>query len=114
MAATVTHTAVIAAGGTKSNACDLGSVGPGQGLAGFILPDTFTGTAIKFEVNTEDNDDTYKPLYNAGTELSITCAQARAQGLTADQRALLFGWRYVKLVSGSTEGSERSIKLLVK
>jgi hypothetical protein len=113
MAATVTHTAVIAAGATKSGACDLGNVG-GEGLAGFILPDDFTGTAITFEVNFEDDDDTYKPLYNAGSALSITVAQARAQGLTADQRNLLRGWRFIKLVSGSTEAAERSIKLLVK
>lgn len=113
MAATVTHVATISSGQTKSNACDLGNVGI-EGLAGFILPDTFTGTAITFEVNTSDDDDTYKALYNAGTQLSITVAQGRAQGLTADQRDLLRGWRYIKLVSGSTEGGDRSIKLLVK
>lgn len=113
MAATVTHTAVIPSGDTKSNACDLGNVGS-EGLAGFILPDTFTGTAITFEVNSENDDDTYKPLYNAGNVLSITCAQGRAQGFTADQRDLLRGWRFIKLVSGSTEGAERSIRLLVK
>ena len=112
MPATVTHTAVIPISDTVSNACDLGNVGPSEGLAGFVLPAEFTGTAIKFQVSADDV--TYRALYNAGTELSITVAQARAQGLTADQRALLFGWRFVKLVSGSAEAAERSIQVLVK
>lgn len=106
------QTAVIANGATVSSSCDLGLLDGGQGLAGFVLPATFTGTAIKFQVSVDDS--TYQALYNGNTELSITVAQGRSYGLTADNRALLFGWRFVKLVSGSAEGGERSIKLLVR
>lgn len=112
MPASVTHTAVIANGATASSACDLGLLDGGQGLAGFVLPATFTGTAITFQVSVDDS--TYQALYNGNTQLSITVAQGRSYGLTADNRALLFGWRFVKLVSGSAEGGERSIKLLVR
>jgi hypothetical protein len=106
------HTAVIASGGTVSGACDLGTLAATEGLAGFVLPATFTGTAITFQVSIDDS--TYQALYNSNTQLSLTVAQGRSYGFAADTRALLFGWRYVKLVSGSSEGGERSIKLLVR
>lgn len=110
--ASVTHTATIASGGTVSNACDLGTLDASQGLAGFVIPATFTGTAITFQVSVDDS--TYQALYNGNTQLSITVAQGRTYSLTGDQRATLFGWRYVKLVSGSAEGGARDIKLLVR
>lgn len=110
--ASVTHTATIASGGTVSNACDLGTLAAGQGLAGFVIPASFTGTAITFQVSVDDS--TYQALYNSNTQLSITVAQGRSYGFNADTRALLFGWRYVKLVSGSAEGGSRDIKLLVR
>jgi hypothetical protein len=110
--ASVTHTATIASGGTTSNACDLGALDYGQGLAGFVLPASFTGTAITFQVSVDDS--TYQALYNSNTQLSITVAQGRSYGFSADTRSLLFGWRFVKLISGSTEGGERAIKLLVR
>lgn len=103
----------IANGATTSDALDMGAnPDPLGGLAGFMIPASFTGTAITFSVSNDDS--TYAALYNSNTQLSITVSTSRAFGFTADQRSLLSAWRYVKLVSGSAEGGARQITAIIK
>lgn len=96
-------TAVIPASGTTSAAVDT----HGTSIVGYILPATFTGTAITFEVS-NDNSSFYS-LYNTdGTEISHTVAQNTAVGISPLDFA---GWRFIKFVSGSTEAAERTIAI---
>lgn len=98
-------TATIAAAGTVSTAIDL----RGARGFGFALPATFTGTAITFQVS-HDNV-TFQALNDDSGAVSMTVAQGKSY--TAPRPDSTSGgpgaWPYVKLVSGSTEGAERSI-----
>jgi hypothetical protein len=101
--------ATIASGETVSGAID---VYPGR-LYGFVLPAAFTGTAITFQVS--EDGSTYRALYDDGnTAVSITVTQARAYAFKVDDFHCLHQWRYIKLVSGSAEGADRTIQLLVR
>jgi hypothetical protein len=73
-------------------------------LVGAEFPSTLTGASVTFQVS-EDNT-TFVPLYWEGTEVQFTVAASR--GLSWDP-AKFAGWRYVKIVSGSAEGAERTI-----
>lgn len=100
------ESAVIAASGTKTAAVDL----RGMTLVGFYLPATFTGTAVTFEASA-DNSTFISVRDGAGNALSKTVAQN--QFIPLDP-ALFLGIQYLKLVSGSTEGAERTIKLALR
>jgi hypothetical protein len=103
----------IASGATTSDALDMGAGNDALGgFCGFMTPATLTGTAFTFSVSVDDS--TYYPLYNAGTQLSITVTTSRAYGFTADQRSTLAPWRFVKIVSGSAEGGARQIQAVIK
>lgn len=94
--------AVISAAGTKSAAIQLG----GMALVGLILPATFTGTTLTFEV-CSTLAGTYTPLYDSANALvSMTVAQGRAYAVAP---ANFQGIQFLKIVSGSTEGSARTI-----
>ena len=102
---TITITATITSGQTDSAAIDL----KGYDLVGFIMPSAMTGTSISFKVSDYDGG-TYAALYNSSNALiSFTTAASRAYKVTDDN---LKGLRYIKLVSGSSEGANRSITLL--
>lgn len=98
-------TVTIAAAGTKSASIDLRDCRN----FGFALPATFTGTAITFEVS--HNNVTFQALNDDSGAVSMTVAQGKSY--TAPRPDSTSGgpgaWPYVKLVSGSTEGTERSI-----
>lgn len=101
-----TETVVIANGGTVSGAIDL----QGLTLCGVILPSAFTGAAITFQVS--DDNVTYQAAYNTSNNaMTMTVTQARTYMITPTDFA---GVRYLKLVSGSAEGAERTIKLLTR
>lgn len=108
-----TGPALIASGSTTSAAVDLGVSAPDGGLVGIVMPATFTGASITFQVSADDT--TYQALNNASNSaISLTVTQAKSYGFTADIRSALVGWRWIKIVSASSEGGNRSIGLIVK
>ncbi len=99
--------AVIAASGTKTPAIEL----KGFGLAQIALPATFTGTTLTFET-CDTLAGTYNPLYGKdGNLVSMTVAQGRTY--TIDP-ANFMGVGFLKIVSGSTEGSARTLTVSLR
>lgn len=90
----------IASSGTKSGGIDLRNAT----VAGYILPATFTGTGMTFEVSADG------VTYTAHSASSVTVAQGKAYAFPAEVMA--FPW--VKLVSGSTESAQRTIAITRK
>ena len=98
-------TAVIAISGTVSAAVDL----VGTGLVAIQLP-TMTGTAISFQGSADGT--TYTAIHDgAGAAVSITTA---TDTCTVVPESITRGFRFIKLVSGSTEAAERTIKLITR
>jgi hypothetical protein len=94
--------AVISASGTKTAAISCG----GMALVGIVLPAAFTGTTLTFEV-CDTLAGTYTPLYDSSNSLvSMTVAQGRAYAVDPKN---FQGINFLKIVSGSTEGSARTI-----
>ena len=102
--------ATILTASTKSAEIDLG----GGDICGFILPGTWTGTALTFEV-TNTTGGTYVPLYDgvSGSAVSVTVAQSRAYSILPSTFA---GWRYVKIVSDAAANGDagRTVILAVR
>jgi len=98
--------AVIAASGTKSAAIPLNGFVP----VGIYFPATFTGTAVTFEA-CDTEDGTYRPVYNSAGAVSYTIAQARFYALDPKDFA---GINFLKIVSGATEGAERTLVVALK
>ena len=106
MALNMASNALIEADGTTSGPVDLTE----WLLAGFMLPDTFTGTALTFEAAPTE-DGTYRSVTNSsGTAISVTVA-TDAHVLIEPQT--FAGVRWLKIVSGSTEGADRTIGLVL-
>lgn len=104
---TSTTTAAIANGATTSGAVSL----EGVTILGIIMPATFTGTALTFQV-CDTSGGTYVALYDStNAAVSVTVGTSRAYYLDP---AIFAAWRFVKVVSGSTEGGARSITLLTR
>lgn len=101
-----TADATIAASGTSSAAVDL----HGYVLTGIYFPATFTGTAVTFTTSNAIAG-TYQPVYNSSGVVSYTIAQARYYAIDPKD---FKGVRYLKVVSGSTEGSTRTLTLSLK
>lgn len=94
----------ILSGQTESDALDTN----GTSLVGYVLPAAFTGTAITFKV-CDTLDGTYLDLYNTdGTLISHTVAQGTAVAISPLDFA---AFRFVKFVSGSSEGADRVINI---
>lgn len=97
-------TATILATGTKTGAIGFGSFSRGI----IILPATFQGTALTFEVSVDGIN--FVALNDNSGAISITVAQGKAYALPA----ALAGTLYFKIVSGSTENADRVIQLALK
>lgn len=97
--------AVIANGGTVSGAIDLGE----GHLAGLQFA-TMTGVALTIQAS-DAIDGTFVLVNLRGGALSITMASDRYITLLPEEFA---GLRFIKLVSGSAEGAERTIKTFVR
>lgn len=97
-------TATIASSASTSDALDCSS---GRTLVGITLPGTLTGTAMTFTTSTTSGG-TYSPVYDVGgaSAYSVTIGTSRYVALDP---AVFAGCRFVKLVSGSTEGGSRAI-----
>lgn len=97
-------TATIANGQTKSGAVDLG----GRTLQGIFTPGALTGTALTFEA-APTADGTYVPVRKEdGSAYTLTVAASRYTRVDA---TLFAGLRFIKVVSGSSEGAERVLNL---
>lgn len=101
-------TTTIAASGTTSAAVQLGGFVP----VGIYLPATFTGTTLTFTA-CDTVGGTYLVLKSttSGTSLSYTVAQGTYVALDPKD---FQGVNFLKLVSGSTEGSTRTLKIALK
>jgi hypothetical protein len=77
------------------------------------MPATFTGTSVTFETSDSLNG-TYAALRDGlGNNVTLTVAQALDIS-TGNIIKHLLGVRYIKIVSGSTEGAERVIGLVTR
>lgn len=101
-------TTTITASGATSAAIPLKGFVP----VGIYLPATFTGTTLTFTA-CDTAAGTYLVLKNttSGTSLSYTVAQGTYVALDPKDFA---GVNFLKLVSGSTEGSTRTLKIALK
>lgn len=100
MAIQVEDSVTIAASGTTSGVVS----NRGATATGVILPATFTGTALTFSVS-DSSTGTFSGLNNDSGAVSITVAQGKAYALPAALKT----FPYFKIISGSTEGSARTI-----
>lgn len=113
MAATRTKTATIASGATTSNSIDLDNYATMESLMGLVMPAAFTGASISFNVSNDDS--TYQQLYNsANAAVSISITAAKNYGFSNDVCQNLRPWRFIQIVSASSEGAERTITLIRK
>ena len=111
--ATVSNTATIASGATTSDGIDLQLVEHLGCIIGIQMPSAFTGASITFQVSGDDS--TYQALYDsANNQVSITVSASRTYGFTDSVRATLAHWRYIKVVSASSEGAQRLVKFITK
>ncbi len=101
-----TKNAVIAAAGTTSAAVNIAPLT----LVGITFPAAFTGTTVTFTV-CDTADGTFVPLYNSAGAVSFTIAQARHYALDPVN---FRGIQFLKVVSGSAEGAERTLILRLK
>ena len=108
MARNVTKLATIANGQTASDAVNTDT----QLLSGILFPSAFTGSTVTFKFSTDGS--TWKDVKETdGSAVSYT--------VSADDviRIDPSGWAfassgYIQVVSGSSEGAERKIKLIFR
>lgn len=75
---------------------------------GLIIPSTFTGATVSFQVSIDDGT-TFYPLYYEGTLYSFSVGTSRYH---AFNKAAFEGVKLFKIVSASTEGTARVIKIV--
>lgn len=114
MAATKGPAWTIASGATVSDGLFVGaSQDAFGGLAGFVMPATFTGASVTFQVSVDDS--TYQALYDSSNnQISITVSASRSYAFKQDVRSCLQPWPYVKIVSASGEGAARTITAIYR
>jgi len=96
-----TNNVTITSGQTVSDALDL----QGLALCGIQIPAAFTGASITFQGSYDGS--TYQAIYNvSNTAYSITVGTSRTYAINPADFA---GFRYVKIVSASAEGANRTI-----
>lgn len=100
-----TFAVTIASGATASAAIDF----RGRAGGGFTTPAAFTGTTISYQVSVDNS--TFQTLYDQFGAQVVTAAvtTSRSYALPAE----LYGWPYVKIVSGSAEGADRTLNVVL-
>jgi hypothetical protein len=99
-------TATILSGQTESSAIDV----LGKVLVGIITPAALTGTAFTLKVSQDGT--TFRDYYNtSGSQVSITVGTNRHIGIVSNDFG---GIRWIKLVSGSAEGADRNITVILR
>lgn len=113
MAATRTNTATIPINSTTSNSIDTSSFDSLQGFVGFVAPAAFTGASITFNVSVDDV--TYQQLFSsANSAVQITITAGKSYAFTQDVRSELIPWRFIQIVSASSESAARTFTLILK
>ena len=99
----LTDTVTIASSGTTSTGLTL------QGTIPLAIqtPAALTGTSFTFQASVDGAS--WFDLYNAGTQYSVTVAASRYIALNPD---VFEGIRYIRIVSGSSEGASRTIYII--
>lgn len=101
-------TATIASGGTTSGAIEV----PNGQPVGLFLPSALTGTAMTFTAASSENGSFIAVQAVDGASVySVTVAASKYVPL--DPRVFA-GLQYIKLVSGSAEGADRSIVVALR
>lgn len=102
-----TTNATIANGAATSTAVDL----CGVTLAGIQLPASFTGTSITFQAATSLGG-TYQTIINpTGASVGATVSAGKYLTLSPSDFA---GIQFLKIVSGSNEGADRTLELVCR
>ena len=96
----------ISSGGTVSSALELGV---GRTVLALVTPSALTGTALSFQASVDGS--TYNTVTDEGSAYSVTAAASRFISIKA---GLLAGARYIKVVSGSSEGADRTIEVVTR
>lgn len=97
----------IASSGTDSTEVDL----QGMTLCGFYMPAAFTGTAMTFKA-ASSSGGTFLPVED-GFGVTISKTVSASKYIKVDP-VDFSGVRFLKLVSGSAEGAERTITLAIR
>jgi len=96
----------IASSATTSGALDL----DGLCFVAFIMPAAFTGTSVTFQAS-DDNVTYYAVNNTANVAVTIPVTASKYYLLNPSDFA---GVRYLKFVSGSTEGGSRNINCITR
>jgi hypothetical protein len=106
------QTATILSGATLSDAMDSGSgLSDGrQQPIGLFIPAAFTGIAITFTA-CDTAGGTYVAVRDVGGATAYSVVVAASQYVPLEPRVFA-GLQFVKLVSGTAEGADRSIKVV--
>lgn len=99
-------TAVIASSGTTSTSVIMER---NRVPLAIVTPAALTGTTIKFQVALSSDATTFYPLYDEGTEYSVTVSTSRYVALNPD---VFQGVSVMRLVSGSSEAASRTISVV--
>lgn len=98
--------ATIASGATTSNEIDIA----GATILGFIFPAALTGATIGLEMSDEAGGTFVTVGDGAGGDLSVTFTASQYEPIT--NLALTKGITHFKVVSASSEGADREIKVV--
>jgi hypothetical protein len=90
-----------------SSVADIG----GDTLVGLVLPSNYTTAAITFQVSTDNS--TFVPLYNSSGQVSIANTEAVASRAISLDPADWYGWRYVKVATGTAQTTDDKTITLV-
>lgn len=101
------YATTIAASGTTTGVINTG----GFALCGILFPAAFTGTTVTFQVSVDGTTFVSLKTTTSGTALSYTVAQGTFAAINPQD---FQGVKYLKIVSGSTEGSARTLTLALK
>lgn len=96
-------------GQTVSAGLDTG----GFTLCGVFIPAAFTGVALTFEACPTAIDGTFVPVVNTLSGVPLSYTVAPGQYLAVDPKDFQ-GIRFLKLVSGASEGADRTLTLALK
>lgn len=102
------QTATIASSGTTSGAISTGIINfEGTQLHGLEFPAAMTGTTMTF-TGSRSSDGTYVTLKEVGGASNYSVTVSASSFVPLDPRVFAT-FPFIKLVSGSAEGAERSI-----
>jgi hypothetical protein len=102
------QTATIASSGTTSGAVSTGIIGTeNTQLMGLEFPAAMTGTSMTF-TGSRSSDGTYVTITEVGGASNYTVTVSAGKFVPVEPRVFAT-FPFIKLVSGSAEGAERSI-----